>query len=214
MLMFRLSCWLLLLFFVPSSKAFQMSKLRNAELKTKVVVVGSASKSFPLFAENRNGISTQSSSSVADEIDDDDEDDDDNIKPYLNRTLGWTKRYRKLVPYANARQTAMRLGLRSKAEWEDIREFGKAFHGAHSVSRPDLMYAKEWISWEEFLGVMRPYEEAKDITQNQLNLRSMEEYRDWVGKNTKEAENLRIPAKPDIVYREKGWISSEDFFGN
>lgn len=140
------------------------------------------------------------------------DDDDDSVTPYGSQTLAWTKRYRKLVPYEAARMTAMRLGLRSKEEWDDIREFGKAFHGAHLVSRPDELYRKEWISWDEFLGVMRPYDEAKQMVQEQFKLRSMEEYVAFVKKDIKRAESLRIPAKPEIYYRDKGWISEEDFF--
>ncbi|KAL3938847.1 MAG: hypothetical protein SGBAC_006324 [Bacillariaceae sp.] len=141
-----------------------------------------------------------------------DGDDDPLITPYGNQTLAWTKRYRKLVPYENARWTAMKLGLRSKEEWDDIREFGKAFHGAHLVSRPDDLYRKEWISWEEFLGVMRPYEEAKQMVQEELKLQSMEEYISFVKEDIKRAESIRIPAKPEIYYRGKGWTTEEDFF--
>lgn len=154
------------------------------------------------------------SSSKDDNLKDDDgEDDEEDIRPYKERSLAWTKRYRKLVPYDAARLTAMRLGLRSKEEWDDIRNFGKAFHGAHLVSRPDLMYAKEWISWDEFLGVMRPYDEAKYMVQSELNLCNMEEYTTFLKENVKLAESLRIPAKPEIVYRNKGWTGPDDFFG-
>jgi len=140
-------------------------------------------------------------------------DDDEDIQPYGNRTLAWTKRYRNLVPYEAARLTAMRLGLRSQEEWDDIRQFGKAFHGAHSVSRPDIMYAKEWISWDEFLGVMRPYEEAKQMIQEELKLSGREEYMNFVESDTQQAQLLRIPAEPEIYYRRKGWESDEAFFG-
>lgn len=140
-------------------------------------------------------------------------DDDEDIQPYGNRTLAWTKRYRNLVPYEAARLTAMRLGLRSQEEWDDIRQFGKAFHGAHSVSRPDIMYAKEWVSWDEFLGVMRPYEEAKQMIQEELKLSGREEYMNFVESDTQRAQLLRIPAKPEIYYRSKGWESDEAFFG-
>ncbi|CAJ1949009.1 unnamed protein product [Cylindrotheca closterium] len=147
------------------------------------------------------------------EIEEEEDDDDDPlITPYGNQTLAWTKRYRKLVPYEAARLTAMKLGLRSKEEWDDIREFGKAFHGAHLVSRPDELYRKEWISWEEFLGVMRPYSEAKQMVQEELKLQSMEEYISFVKEDIKRAESLRIPAKPEIYYRDKGWTGEEDFF--
>jgi len=136
---------------------------------------------------------------------------DDGVIPYKNRTLAWTRRYRSLVPYESARLTAMRLGLGSKEEWEDIREFGKAFHGAHLVSRPDIMYAKEWISWDEFLGVMRSYEEVKEMIQS-LGLKSMEEYIAYVMEDVKRAESLRIPAKPEIYYRDRGWKGEDAFF--
>jgi len=155
-------------------------------------------------------VSTRCYSSGGDSSDD--YDDEEDVQPYGNRTLHWTKRYRRLVPYEAARRTAMRLGLRSKEEWEDIRQFGKAFHGAHAVSRPDLMYAKEWISWDEFLGVMRPYAEAKYMVKI-LDIRNMEDYQAFVKNDTKRAEGLRIPAKPDIVYRNQGWEGPEAFFG-
>ena len=83
----------------------------------------------------------------------------------------------------------MQLGLRSKAEWDDIREFGKAFHGAHLVSRPDIMCAKEWMSWDEFLGVMRPYPEVKEMIQS-LGLKSMDECIDFVKQDIKRAQSL------------------------
>ena len=140
-------------------------------------------------------------------------DDDNDITPYKDRSLAWTKRYRKLIPYEAARLTAMRLGLCSEEEWEDIRQFGKAFHGAHLVSRPDLMYQKEWIIWEEFLGAMRPYDEAKELVHS-LNIQNMDDYVEFVKANTKRAESLRIPAKPEIVYRNKGWEGPDAFFGN
>lgn len=157
---------------------------------------------FPLSSDNKDD---QDSSVVKD-------DDNDLITPYGNQTLAWTKKYRRLVPYESARLTAMRLGLRSKEEWDDIREFGKAFHGAHLVSRPQELYRKEWVSWEEFLGVMRPYEDAKQVVTNTLKLESMDEYVAFVKEDVKRAESLRIPAKPEIYYRDKGWTSEEDFF--
>jgi hypothetical protein len=40
---------------------------------------------------------------------------------YENRSLAWTKRYRKLFPYESARKHAISLGRTSKAEWLDSR---------------------------------------------------------------------------------------------
>lgn len=138
----------------------------------------------------------------------DDEDDEVTQTAYGNRSLAWTNRYRKLLPYETVRLRAMAMGLRSKEDWED----GK-FHGPYMISRPDEMYQEEWVSWEEFLGVMRPYEDTKQIVQSVLKLRNMEDYKKFVKSDVKRAEGLRIPAKPDIVYKNKGWKGPDVFFG-
>jgi len=75
------------------------------------------------------------------------------------------------------------------------------------------MYAEEWVSWDEFLGLMRPYDETRHMVQNVLCLRNMEQYYFFVNGDRKRAEGLRIPAKPHIVYSEKGWRGEDHFFG-
>eukprot|EP00978_Attheya_sp_CCMP212_P017779 scaffold47864_cov48-Attheya_sp.AAC.3 len=111
------------------------------------------------------------------------------------------------------RKSVIELGLRSKDEWDEYVADGKVDHGAYLPNHPDEMYAEEWVSWDEFLGLMRPYDETAHMVQNVLQLTSMEEYIEFVMKDTKRAEGLRIPSKPDIVYKDKGWISREAFFG-
>jgi hypothetical protein len=137
--------------------------------------------------------------------DDDDNESETNIEPYGNRSLAWTIRYRKLIPYEKARRTAISFGLSSKEEWNELIQDGKGLRGPYMISRPDEMYLDEWESWEEFLGTMRPYEDARYIVQSVLKLRSMKEYISFVSNDTQRAELLRIPARPDIVYRESGW---------
>lgn len=132
---------------------------------------------------------------------------------YGNRSVAWTNRYRKLLPYQYARATAMDLGLRRKEEWDEYLADGKEYHGPYLPTRPDEMYQEEWVSWEEFLGIMRDYDDTKNIVQNILQLQSMEEYSQFVKADTKRARGLRIPAMPDIVYRDKGWLSCDSFFG-
>lgn len=142
--------------------------------------------------------------------DEDEDDDDDEIQQtaYGNRSLAWTKNYKRLIPYEFARAQAMSLGLSSKEEWQT-----HAHTGPYMISRPDEMYQEEWVSWEEFLGAMRPYEETKYLVQSILKLKSMDEYRSFVQMDPKRAEGLRIPAKPEIVYKDSGWQGSEIFFG-
>eukprot|EP00586_Coscinodiscus_wailesii_P016663 CAMPEP_0172502452 /NCGR_PEP_ID=MMETSP1066-20121228/160161_1 /TAXON_ID=671091 /ORGANISM="Coscinodiscus wailesii, Strain CCMP2513" /LENGTH=257 /DNA_ID=CAMNT_0013277711 /DNA_START=21 /DNA_END=794 /DNA_ORIENTATION=+ len=149
----------------------------------------------------------------------DDEDDDDATSrqqqpsSYGNRSLAWTERYRRTIPYEKARIKAMSLGLRSKADWDDYLADGKKIHGPYLPNRPDEMYPDDWISWEEFLGVMRPYDEARDLVVTVLGLTCMDEYEAFVGDDVKRAEGLRIPAKPHKVYKGKGWRGFDHFFG-
>jgi hypothetical protein len=145
--------------------------------------------------------------------DDDDDDDEAQVRAYGRRSLAWTQKYRKLLPYEYARKTAMNLGLRSKDDWDEYLADGKVYHGPYLPSRPDEMYAEEWLSWEEFLGITRTYNETRQIVQQVLQLKSMEEYKAFVSADLKRAEGLRIPAKPDVYYRDKGWINEEHFFG-
>jgi hypothetical protein len=118
----------------------------------------------------------------------------------------------KLIPYEIARLQAIRLGASSKEEWQELLEDGKCSRGPYMISRPTEMYQEEWVSWEEFLGVMRPYDETKQIVQSVLKLKNMEDYQKFVKNDPKRAEGLRIPAKPEIAYINSGWQSSEESF--
>lgn len=78
-------------------------------------------------------------------------------------------------------------------------------------SYPDEMYAPEWCGWEEWLGLMRTYNDTKNIATNVLRLKSLDDYLLFVKSNAKRAEGLRIPVRPDLYYDE--WIDEETFFG-
>jgi len=153
----------------------------------------------PHYANNRN----------TEDEDDDDDECDSPPKAYGNRSLSWTNKYRRLLPYEYARNRVMSMGLRSKDEWDEIVDG----LGPYLPNRPDEMYADEWVSWNEFLGIMRSYEEAQYMVRFVLQLKSMDEYNAFVEADKKRAEGLRIPAKPHIVYKDKGWESFDHFFG-
>lgn len=150
-----------------------------------------------------------------DEIDDDDGDDDDDddetttIKPYRNRSLAWTKRYRKLNPYEQCRQRVIQFGHRSKDDWDDAMESGQL--GAYVPSHPNEMYEPEWVSWDEWLGLMRTYQETKQLATSVLGCKSLDAYILFVRSNPKRAEGLRIPVRPDLFFK-KEWKSEDDFF--
>jgi hypothetical protein len=151
-------------------------------------------------------------SSIDDGDDDHDVDDDAPKRAYGNRSLQWTERYRRVLPYERARQIAMSLGLRGKEDWDDLLADGIVFRGPYLPTRPDEMYSEDWVSWDEFLGVMREYEDARRIVRQVLRLRTMDEYRAFVAADVKRAEGLRIPAMPDVVYKDRGWVDEDHFF--
>ena len=139
------------------------------------------------------------------------DEEEENVTHYQGRSVTWTRRYRRLIPYEKARSRAMSLGLRSADEWDDFLNDGKVYqHGPYLPTRPDLMYPDDWVSWDEFLGIMRPHEDAKSVVK-MIGLKTENEYRQFIAADPKRAEGLRIPAKPEIVYRGKGWISYADF---
>lgn len=140
-------------------------------------------------------------------------DENENASPYKRRSLAWKNRYRKLIPYDDARARAISIGLRSKTERDDYQESGEARqHGPYLPPGPDLMYPGDWVSSDEFLGIVRPYDDARNLIRT-LGIQTFEEYELFIRNDKKRAEGLRIPAKPHIVYRNKGWTSFEDFFG-
>mmetsp|Transcript_18029 Transcript_18029/g.32224 ORF Transcript_18029/g.32224 Transcript_18029/m.32224 type:complete len:213 (-) Transcript_18029:333-971(-) len=142
--------------------------------------------------------------------DDDDDDDDSTIKPYRNRSLAWTLKYRIANPYETARKRVLGFGHRSKDDWDDAMSSGQL--GQYVPNHPDEMYAPEWISWDEWLGVMRTYNETKHLAANVLGLTSLDDYILFVRSDSKRAEGLRIPVRPDLRYKDE-WIDEDSFFG-
>lgn len=144
------------------------------------------------------------------EDDDDDYDDDVPIKPYGNRSMAWTRRYRRLNPYEKVRNRVLTFGHRHKEDWDDCVASG--LQGAYVPQRPDEMYADQWVSWDEFLGVMRSYEDTRQLAVNVLGLKSLDEYIIFVRSDPKRAQGLRIPVRPDLKYKNDGWIDEATFF--
>ena len=145
-----------------------------------------------------------------DENVDDHDDEEDSIKPYRNRSLAWTLRYRKLNPYERARTRVLGFGHRSKDDWDDAVSSGQL--GQYVPSYPDEMYAPEWVNWDEWLGLMKSYNDTKNLATNILRLKSLDDYILFVRSDSKRAEGLRIPVRPDIRYKDE-WIDEESFFG-
>jgi hypothetical protein len=172
----------------------------------------STHRTLLLLDTSQHGESAADNDNDGDDSDDYDEEDEGKTA-YGNRSLFWTNNYRKLLPYEHARHTAMQLGLRSKEEWDDSLADGEFHHGPYLPSRPDEMYADDWVSWEEFLGICRTYEESRELVITVLKFSSMEDYTAFIEADSRRAAGLRIPYKPEIIYRDTGWISEQHFLG-
>jgi hypothetical protein len=145
--------------------------------------------------------------------DDDENDDDENDVqlPYRNRSLAWSNRYRRLIPYDQVRAKVIAMGFYSKEDWDEFISDGR--NGPYIPSHPDQMYSSDWTGWEDFLGLMRDHDDTSHIVQHILKIHTLDDYTRFILDNPKRAEHLRIPLQPQIVYKGKGWISYDHFFG-
>ncbi|KAK3234836.1 hypothetical protein CYMTET_54925 [Cymbomonas tetramitiformis] len=103
------------------------------------------------------------------------------------------------------------LNFDTKDEWDEWVDEGKRspFLGPYVPSDPEAMYAEEWTSWDDFLGVFLPFEEAREYARG-LNINSMKQ---WFYLKTEGILPNRVPQRPNYSYKNSGWISWEDWFG-
>lgn len=124
--------WALLLFLAHPVAVYSFA--RTAALKSSTLSVPSTRQSVKIFFS--------SSEDAHDTSNHDIEEDEIPVKPYRNRSLAWTMRYRKLNPYDQARARVISFGHRSKEDWDEAVSSGQL--GQYVPSYPDEMYAPEW----------------------------------------------------------------------
>ena len=78
-------------------------------------------------------------------------------------------------------------------------------------SRPDKVYAEDWVGWDEFLGVLLPFEEARRAV-HMLNIQSQEEWWELVSTRPTFVASLRVPARPHLFFKER-WQGYDDWLG-
>jgi superfamily II DNA or RNA helicase len=116
-----------------------------------------------------------------------------------------------LRPFKEAREFALRLGLKSYSEW---REYLKS----REIS-PDIPHAPNqtylgagWAGWADWLGVgprYRTFKEARAYVRD-LSLKSASEWRTYCKSGNKPFD---IPTHPHIIYARVGWASWGDWLG-
>jgi len=115
--------------------------------------------------------------------------------------------------FEEARAFVQNLDLKSSRQWL---EFCKSRKRPEDIpANPNNIYKdRGWEGWGDWLGTgltrnWRSFEEARVFARS-LNLKSSREWKE-LRKSGKLPEN--IPAKPDGVYKDKGWENWGDWLG-
>jgi superfamily II DNA or RNA helicase len=128
------------------------------------------------------------------------------------------KRNRSFVlPFEEAKRLVRELHLKSQTEWRAYVKENRLPEGV--PSNPNRTYKGEgWISFGDWLGTgtiaprlrtYRPFIEARKFSR-QLRLSSRKE---WMAFASSGRLPEDIPAKPDHVYRKRGWKGVRDWLG-
>ena len=127
------------------------------------------------------------------------------------------KKKNKFLPFKEAREYTRKLKLKNQREWNQYIKYKNK--PVNIPSTPSTVYKGEgWISWGDWLGYVNidmhnrdylDFIEARRIVRSQ-NYKTRNEY------NKKFRYFLKfnnIPVFPDKLYKDKGWISWDDWLG-
>ena len=126
-------------------------------------------------------------------------DSGDDDKGYNGRGV-WTANYRAHLTFDECRRKTKGMGLRTEEEFRDIGV------PQYCPSRPDDMFADEWRGWDDFLGVRRPYDDARRLART-LGVASEFGWSAFAHRHAPVLEDLRLPARPSLAYGDawRGW---------
>jgi len=119
------------------------------------------------------------------------------------------------IPFETARFSVQRIGLQSEDEWwawcADLKPGITSKRFWHLPSRPDLAYPAEWQGWDDWLGVLLPFAEARAAV-SRLGVLSQEHWWAVARERASLLQQLRVPARPHIYYA-KEWRGYDDWLG-
>jgi hypothetical protein len=132
--------------------------------------------------------------------------------PYTQRPK-WRRKYRAVLPFEEVRRCIQAAGFDSRAEWDEWVAEGKKspFLGPYVPSRPDLMYEEEWRGWDDFLGILLDFQEARKVARL-IGLKSQLDWYKFVDEDPVRLRALRLPALP-MVYYGRAWQGYDDWLG-
>ncbi len=123
------------------------------------------------------------------------------------------RRHIRFRGYFSARSYVRALGLKSKEEW---RMFCQSSELPIDIPRqPQMVYKNDgWIDYYDWLGSSRwnwqEFEKARDWART-LGLKHMSSWRKYWRKHKRPND---IPLNPDMVFKNDGWESWEDWLGS
>ncbi len=124
---------------------------------------------------------------------------------------------REYLTYEDAKKYTHLLNIKSNREWNKYCK--KGLLPDNIPTCVDRTYKnKGWVSWGDFLGTNRiaeknrifvSYEDCKKYAYN-LNITSQKM---WNIHCSSKKNPSNIPSTPNLIYKNKGWVSWGDFFG-
>ena len=139
-------------------------------------------------------------------------------KVYQNK--GWTNwssflgtNYHVYKEFNEARKFAHSLELKTKEEWSAYCKTNKK--PSDIPSTPEGTYKKNgWVNWADWVGNQwMPFEKAKKYAVG-LKLKSPSAWKQtWRDLSKVNKLPKRIPSRPEVSYKNSGWISWEDWLG-
>ena len=127
----------------------------------------------------------------------------------------------KLMPYAQARTYARSLRCPSVQAWRAHCAGGGQPRGIPSSALIAYRRRGEWVSWQDFLGLAKggalfvPFAQAKTEVRA-LRLKSQAQWKEYCAGRLLRLGTRppHLPASPDEIYAQAGWVSWGDFLGN
>ena len=123
---------------------------------------------------------------------------------------------KEFLPYKDAKKYMSNINLKSTIEWRKWVNDG--LKPRNIPSSPSESYGEDWVNWGDFLGTNfinyadRKYKSYKDARKyvHQLNLKKYDEWVDYCKNHTLPDG---IPITPRYIYKNKGWVSVQDWLG-
>jgi len=133
------------------------------------------------------------------------------LMDWLGTAPGWNGEWED---FNKARNYVRKLGLKNQKEWN---RFNKSKEKPYNIpATPRKVYLNNgWVSLGDWLGThyehekeFMSFEEAREYIKS-FKLKGQKDFRLWSKRNRPD----NFPSRPEIEYKNKGWLSFEDFIG-